>query len=94
MVQIQGRIEVGLRLIVTDRASEQLAPFDRDAFPAQVREPLAPGAATRAILRGSMRVHLCGNNPERIRFLSSTLIDFAPELVRLFAVHPARLTPP
>src|SRR5947209_1361350 len=38
-----------------------------------------------------MRIHLRGDDAERVRFLSCIPIDFAPQLVRLFAVRPPRL---
>src|SRR6266852_5228845 len=79
---------------MADRASKQLAPFDRGAFAMLVREPLALGSASRAVLRRPMRVGLCGYHPKRIRFLPCALIDLAPELVGLFAVHAARFAAP
>src|SRR2546426_2283312 len=94
MVQIDGGVPVSLRLVVTDRASEQLAPLDGDVFAAKVREPLPLGTASGAIVTCSMGVGLCGDNPFCECFLSCVLIDFAPELVRLLAVHPARFAPP
>jgi hypothetical protein len=41
-----------------------------------------------------MRVGLCGYHPKRIRFLPCALIDLAPQLVGLFAVHAARFAAP
>ena len=44
-MHIHARIEVGMRLVVTDRAPEQLAPLRLDALAAPGGEPLPPGAA-------------------------------------------------
>src|SRR5437667_4746756 len=55
-------------------------------------ENLSPPFATmRAILTGSMRVGLRSHGVQRIHFFSRVLIDLAPQLVRLFAIHPLRL---
>ncbi len=41
-----------------------------------------------------MRIDLRGDDAERVRFLSCIPVDFAPQLVRLFAVHAPRLASP
>ncbi len=91
MVQINARVMIGLRFVVTNRAREQFAPFDGHAFVAKIGEPLPSCAAARAILASAMRIHLCGYCAKCVRFLFRILIDLAPQLVRLFTVHPPRL---
>ncbi len=94
VMHIRRCIKVGLRFVVTHRTPKQFAPFERNAFAAKVGEPLAPGATAGTVVACSMRIGFCGDHAERIRFFSRTLIDFAAQLVRLFAVHAPRFASP
>jgi uncharacterized membrane protein len=76
-MHIHARIEVGIRLVVTHWASEQLAPPRLDALAAKVREPLPLGAAAAAILAGAMRIHLDGHGACGVCLVFAVSIDLA-----------------
>ncbi len=83
-----------MRLVVTHRAPEQLAPLRFDALAAKVREPLPLGAAARTILAGAVGIHLDGHGTSGVCLVSGVVIDLAAQLVRSLAVHASRLAPP
>lgn len=75
VMHVHTGIEIGVRLIVAYVTPEQLSPSLFDALPASQREPLALGAASRAILTGSMRVHFHGDGAFHKGFLFRQSID-------------------
>ncbi|HEX9134084.1 MAG TPA: hypothetical protein VF844_17465, partial [Ktedonobacteraceae bacterium] len=86
VMHVRRRVEVGIGLIAALWAPEQLATFPPDAFPAPGREPLPPGAAPAAILTGAMWIDFDRDGASSESLLACELVDFASQLVRLFAV--------
>ncbi len=83
-----------IRLVVTHGTKEEFSPFLLDALAAKVGEPLPLGAASRAILRGPMRINFDGDGAAcRVPFVFGLPIDLATQLVRAFAVHAPRHAP-
>ncbi len=89
-VDIHRGVPVGIDFKMTHRASEQLAPFDLDAFAALVGEPLPFRAASGAILAGAMWIHLDSDCALNIGFVFGVAVDLAAQLIGLAAVHPPR----
>ncbi len=92
-MHIHARIEVGIGLILTHRAPEQLAPLRSDALAAPVREPLALGATARAVLRCPVGIDLDGHGTCGVGLVFAVAIDLAAQLISLPAVHAGRLAP-
>jgi hypothetical protein len=89
-VDIHRCVPVGIDFKMTHRASEQLAPFDLDAFAALVGEPLPFRAASGAILAGAMWIHLESYCALNIGLVFGVAVDLAAQLIGLAAVHPPR----
>src|SRR5215469_12105239 len=51
VMHIAGRVEVGMALVVTNGAAEELAPTARDPLPRHQAEPQPFGSTTGTILR-------------------------------------------
>ena len=93
VMHIHTRVEIGMNLIVTHRAFEQLAPLLVEAFAAAVGEPLTPRAASRAVLACPVRIHLNGHCASRISLVSAVAIDLATQVVGLPSVHATGFAP-
>jgi len=78
MMHIDAGVPVSVGFIVTHRTAEQVAPLHLDALAIPQGEPLPSGSAARTILTGPMRVHFCGDGPDRIGFLTRVAGDLAP----------------
>src|SRR5260221_14552967 len=77
-MHIHARIEVGMCLIMTHRAPEQLAPLRLDALAAKVREPLPLSAEPGTILAVAVRIHLDGHGASGVFLFFRVVIDLAP----------------
>ncbi len=87
-MHIAGRIKVGMALVVTSGAKKEFAPFACDPLACLIREPHAFRAATGTILRGPMGIDFHAHHANGIRFFFGQLVDFAFELIGLFAIEP------
>ncbi len=87
MMHIDAGVPVSVGFIATHRTAEQVAPLHPDALAIPKGEPLPSGSAAGTILTGPIRVHLCGDGPDRIGFLTRVVGDLAAQLVGLPAVH-------
>src|SRR5260370_27208093 len=87
-MHIAGRIEVGMALVVTNGAEKELAPFACDPLACLRREPHAFGSTTGTILRCAMGIDFDAHYPFCIRLFFRELVDFAFELIGLFAIAP------
>src|SRR5258708_16330537 len=85
---------VSIGFIVTNGTAKHFPPLFFVPLALAVREPLAFGTTTGAILRCPMGVDFDSDEPLSIIFLFGVLVDFAAQLVRLAAVHAPRLSPP
>src|SRR5437667_9271665 len=94
MMHVDRGVEVGLYLIGTRPATEQLATSSEDADGAFSRKPFALGSTSRTILTGSMSIRLARDDPDGIRFFFRQLVDFAFELIGLFAIQSLRFASP
>jgi hypothetical protein len=94
MVHIRGSIEVSMALVGARGAEKELAPTAIDPLPCLIREPHAEAATTRTILRGTMGIDFHTHHSSGIRFFFRELIDFAFQLVGLFAIEPPRFASP
>jgi hypothetical protein len=94
VMHVDRGVEVGLRLIGTRPATEQLATSSEDADGAFSRKPFALGSASRTILTRSMSIRLTRDDPDGIRFFFRQLVDFAFELIDLFAIQSLRFASP
>ena len=88
VMHIHGCIKVGMALVVTIGAKKELASFACDPLPCLIREPHAETATTSTILRGTMGIDFHTHYTTGIRFFFRELIDFAFQLVGLFAIEP------
>ncbi len=88
VMHIHGCIEVGMALVVASVARKEFAPFACDPLSCLVREPHAETAATRTILRSAMGIDFHAHHTNGIRLFFRELMDFAFQLVRLFAIEP------
>src|SRR5215470_2450182 len=93
-MRIAGRIEVGMALVVANGAEKELAPTARDPLACLIREPHAFTATTGTILRRAMRIDFDAHYPFCIGFFFRELVDFAFELVGLFAIAPPGFAAP
>ena len=87
-MHIAGCIEVGMALVVANGARKEFAPFACDALSCLVREPHAKAATPRTILRRAVGIDFHAHHANGIRFFLRKLIDFAFQLVGLFAIEP------
>ncbi len=87
-MHIAGRIKVGMALVVTNGAAKELAPTALDPLPRQQAEPHPFGSTTGTILRCAMRIDFDAHYPFCIRFFLRELVNFAFELIGLFAIAP------
>lgn len=87
-MHIDAGVPVSVGFILTHPTAEQFAPLHLDALAIPKGEPLPWGSTAGTILTGPMRVHFCGDGPDRIGFLTRMVVDLAPQLIGLFAVHP------
>src|SRR5215472_442092 len=85
---------VSIGFIVANGTAEHFPPLFFVPFALAVREPLAFGTTTGAILRCPMGVDFDGDEPLSIIFLFGVLVDFAAQLVRVATVHAPRLAAP
>src|SRR5260370_3751710 len=87
-------------LIATRQATEEFAAAFFHGFSAADGEPLPFRATSRTVVACSMRVRFYRDDGNCIRFFFAVLIDFAFDLIGLFAVesmrfgHPALLHHP
>ena len=88
VMHIHGRIEVGMALVVASGARKEFAPFACDPLSCLVREPHAFTATTRTILRSAMGIDFHAHYPNGICFFFREVIDFAFQLVGLYAIEP------
>ena len=88
VMHIAGRIKVGMALVVAGGTEKEFAPFPSDSLPSLIREPHAEAATTSTILRGTMGIDFHTHYTTGIRFFFRELIDFAFQLVGLFAIEP------
>jgi hypothetical protein len=87
-MDIDGGVQVRIRLIVTRRAPEQLSPFLHDASACSVGEPLPRVSASGAILTGTMGIDFDGDHRcTCIGFLARVLPDLPAQLVGEPTVH-------
>ena len=93
-MHIAGCIEVGMALVVTNGTAKELAPTARDPLPRQQAEPHPFGSTTGTILRGAMRIDFDAHHAFCIRFFFRELVDFAFELIGLFAIAPPGFAAP
>lgn len=77
-------------LIATRQATEQLATAFLHGFSASDGEPLPFRPTSRTVLARSMRVRFYRDDGNGIRFFFAVLLDFAFDLIGLFAVESMR----
>src|SRR5258708_10270237 len=94
VMHIHRGIEVSMALIVASGAREEFAPFTSDALSSLVREPHALVATTSTILRSTMRINLNAHDASGIRLFFGESVDFAFQLIGLFAIEPTRFAAP
>src|SRR5215469_15705224 len=94
VMHVHAGVEVGMALVVTNRAAEELAPTARDPLPSQQAEPQPFGSTTGTILTGAMRIDFHAHYPFCIGFFFRELVDFAFELIGLFAIAPPGFAAP
>src|SRR5215467_3362398 len=85
---------VSIGFIVTNGTAKHFPPLCFVPLALAVREPLAFGTTTGAILRCPMGIDFDRDEPLRIIFLFGVVVDFAAQLVRLATVHAPRLAAP
>src|SRR5258708_35769964 len=93
-MHIAGRIKVGMALVVARGTIEELASFAGDPLPRHQAEPHPFGSTTGTILRCAMRIDFDAHYPFCIRFFFRELVDFAFELIGLFAIAPPGFASP
>ena len=86
MMDVDRRIEIGIGCIATVWTPEQFSPTLFDALAFAVREPLAPLAASGAILGCSMWVHFHGDSPFHISFFFREPSDLSAQVVGPLAI--------
>ena len=94
VMHIRGSIEVCMALVVARGSEKELAPFADDPLPCLIREPHALTATTRTILRGPMWIDFHAHHSYGIGFFFGELIDFAFQLVGLYAIESPRFASP
>ena len=94
VMHIAGRIEVGMALVVARGTIEEFAPFACDPLSCLGREPHALTATTRTILRSAMGIDSHAHHANGIGFFFRELIDFAFQLIGLFAIEPPGFAAP
>src|SRR5713226_5150359 len=87
-MHIAGRIKVGMALVVARGTIEELASFAGDPLPRHQAEPHPFGSTTGTILRCAMGIDFDAHYPFCIRFFLRELVNFAFELIGLFAIAP------
>ncbi len=87
-MHIYAGVEVGMALVVTRGAEKELPAFAYDPLSCLMREPHAFTATTGTVLRRPMWIDFDTHHPLCIRFFLGQVIDFAFQLVGLFAVEP------
>jgi len=88
VMDIHAGVEVGMALVGANRAEEEVASFAWDAVVCLLREPHALAATARTILRGAMGIDFDTDHADGIGFFFRELVDFALQLVGLFAIEP------
>ena len=86
-MHIHRSVEVGMALVVASGACKEFAPTAGDPLSCPVREPHATAATTRTILRSAMGIDFHTHYANGIGFSFRELIDFALQLVGLFAIE-------
>src|SRR5215831_7350793 len=86
-------VEVGMTLVATGGAAEELAPCARHPLTGHQAEPQPFGSTAGALLTGAMRIDFNADHACRIRLLFRRLVDFASELIGLFAIASPGCTP-
>jgi hypothetical protein len=92
-MDIAGGVEVGMALIVTRGAKEELAPTAIDPLTRHRAEPQPFGSTTGTILRCAMRIDFHAYHRCRIGFLFRESVDFPSQLIGLLAVEPPGFAP-
>ena len=93
VMHIDAGVKVGMALVVAGRAREEFAPFAWHALACLGREPHAPTATAGAILTGAMWIDFNTDHALCIRFLSGEVVNFASQLIGLFAIASPGFTP-
>src|SRR5262245_46592878 len=93
VMHIDAGVEVGMTLVATRGAAEELAPCARHPLTSPQAEPQPFGATAGAILTGAMRIDFNTHDPVRIRLCFRKLVDFASELIGLLAIASSGCTP-
>ncbi len=86
VMHVRRGIEIGMTLVRAVGTKEELAPFAWDALICYQSEPQHFRTTARTILRRTMRVNLDGYHSCCIGFFFRELIDFAFELIGVFAI--------
>jgi len=94
VMDIHAGVEVGMAHVGANGAEEEFASFAWDALACLGREPHAFAAAPRTILRRAMGIDFDTHHANGIGFFFRELVDFAFQLVRLFAIEPPGLATP
>src|SRR5258708_26062631 len=95
MIHVDRCVVVGVGLVVTHRAEEQLAPLLHEAASASEGKPFPPGAAPGAVLARAVWVDLDGDHRRAgVDLLPRILPDLAAQLVGHPAVHAPGLATP
>src|SRR5712692_6371375 len=94
VMHVDGGVKVGMALVVTNGTKEELAPLARNALACLEREPHALAATPRTILRSAMGIDFDAYHARCIRFFFGKLVDFAFQLVGLFAIEPPGFASP
>ena len=90
VMHVHGSVEVGMALVVANGTKEEFAPWAYDSLACLRREPHAFAATTGTILRGAMGIDFDADHANGIRFFFRQLVDFAFQLIGLFAIAPPR----
>ena len=80
--------KLAMGLVVTHRTKEELDPCAWNALACLGREPHALAATLRTIVRRAMGIDFDAYHARCIRFFLRALVDFALQLVGLFAIEP------
>lgn len=88
VMHVDRGVKVGMGLVVTPRTKEELAPFAWNALACLGREPHALAATLRTIVRRAMGIDFDAYHARCIRFFFREVVDFAFQLVGLFAIEP------
>ncbi len=63
VMHIARRVKVGVALVMTNGAAQELAPFAQDPLSCQQAEPQPFGSTAGTILRGPMRIDFDAHHP-------------------------------